>query len=60
MKLGDICYHKATEERCVISELLSSGKVRVTTREGKSEIYHPAELWTEAEWEARNENVISR
>ncbi len=50
MNLGDICYHKATRKRCVISELWEDDKVRVTTQDGESKIYQKAELWTEAEW----------
>ena len=53
MKPGDIVYHKATHKRCVISEPWDDG-VRVTTENGESKVYKIPELWTEAEWEAKN------
>ena len=58
MNPGDICYHKATDKRCVIAEEWEENKVRVTTEDGKSEVYQKAELWTEAEWLAKNKNTI--
>jgi hypothetical protein len=53
MKPGDICYHKATQKRCVISGYWNDA-LRVTTEDGESVIYKKEELWTEAEWEERN------
>lgn len=55
MNPGDVCYHKATHKRCVISEPWDDG-VRVTTEDGESKIYKKEELWTEAEWEAKYGN----
>lgn len=53
MNPGDIVYHKATHKRCVISEVGGDGRVRVTTEDGDSKVYHTPELWTEAEWEEK-------
>lgn len=58
MNSGDICYHKATEKRCVIAEGWDGNKVKVTTEDGESKIYYKTELWTEAEWRAKNNNLI--
>ncbi len=58
MNPGDICYHKATEKRCVIAENWEDNRVKVTTEDGESKVYQKTELWTEAEWKARNENQI--
>lgn len=58
MNPGDICYHKATEKRCVISENWEETGVRVTTEDGESKVYQKTELWTEIEWEQRNRNEV--
>lgn len=50
MNPGDICYHKATEKRCVVAADWGEDKVRVTTEDGKSEVYYKVELLTETEW----------
>ncbi len=54
MNPGDICYHKATDKRCVVAENWNDDGVRVTTEDGKSLVYKKTELWTEAEWETKN------
>lgn len=58
MNLGDICYHKATDKRCVIADNWEDDQVRVTTEDGESKVYHKTELWTEAERQAKNKNTI--
>lgn len=58
MNPGDVCYHKATDKRCVIAENWEDDKVRVTTEDGESKVYHKTELWTEAEWLEKNKNLI--
>lgn len=58
MNLGDICYHKATNRKCVIAADWGPGKVKVTTEEGKSEIYYKTELLTESEWLEKNKNKV--
>jgi hypothetical protein len=58
MKPGDLAYHKATEKRCVIKDVWENGDWRVTTEDGEIQVYSPVELWTEAEWKHRNENVF--
>ena len=58
MKPGDIVYHKATGKRCVISSPWNKGQFRVTTEDGKSEVYAEVELWTETEWKEENKNKL--
>lgn len=58
MNPGDVCYHKATRKRCVISEPWEDDKVMVTTQDGESKVYQKAELWTEAEWSEKNKNRV--
>lgn len=54
MKPGDVCYHKATNKRCVVSQDWNEGTVKVTTEDGESMVYSKVELWTEAEWVEKN------
>jgi len=58
MKPGDVCYHKATEEKCVIAEPWNDSQVRVTTQKGDSKVYYRAELWSEVEWLEKNKNKV--
>ncbi len=58
MNPGDICYHKATEKKCVIGDDWGDGKVKVTTEDGDSVVYYKSELWTEAEWKSKNKNSV--
>jgi len=58
MNPGDVCYHKATRKRCVISEQWEDDKVKVTTQDGESLIYSKAELWTESEWLEKNRSKV--
>ncbi|MBP9817397.1 hypothetical protein KBC75_01395 [Candidatus Shapirobacteria bacterium] len=52
LNLGDIVYHKATLKRCVISRI-DGNDVYVTTKDGDAKCYSSVELWTEAEYKAR-------
>jgi hypothetical protein len=56
---GDIGYHKATNKRCVISDIGDNGRVFVTTEDGEKTVYQPEELWTEQEWKDRNRDDIA-
>lgn len=58
MNPGDICYHKATDKRCVVGADWGDGKVKVTTEDGESVVYYKVELWTEAEWLEKNKNSV--
>lgn len=56
-KKGDITYHKATFKRLVIQGFNSRSGVIVTTEDDQTKVYQPEELWTEEEWNQRNQNL---
>jgi hypothetical protein len=57
-KKGDIVYHKATLKRCVVKGPSHNGGLLVTTENDEVKNYQPEELWSEGEWNKRNENII--
>jgi len=55
--LGDIVYHKATNKKCVVSNM-EGGKVWVTTEDDVKTVYYEHELMSEKEWEDKNVNAF--
>lgn len=59
-KKGDVGYHKATFKRCVVAGPAHGGGLIVTTEDGERKVYESEELWTEEEWNTRNQNLAAK
>lgn len=55
--LGDVVYHKATNKKCVISDI-EGDKVWVTTEDNLKTMYREYELVSKKEWEDENVNAF--
>lgn len=44
LKRGDVCYHKATNKKCVVIKLNEDGTIKVRNADDEERDYHPVEL----------------
>ncbi len=58
--IGDVVYHKAIKKRCVIIKMNDNKTIKVRTETDEEKDYHPQELETLQEIEARNKNMIDQ
>jgi len=44
LKPGNVCYHKATNKKCVVIKINEDGTVKVRNSDDEERDYHPVEL----------------